>query len=170
MPDISKILQRKKPKSTPQLLPAWTYKLHLEMDEQLAEMFTRIGSERLKKITKQVAKIEQRREEEKKRLEAQFRPIMEERAKLENSINDTIAKIRKLPEEALASEGVSQAKNLHSLLAEMEKNDSELQALGSNMSYSYRSNDLPIHDTNGTLHFIAKIRNNIIFRIPKKEK
>ena len=161
--NISKIF-KKKTASTPNLVEAWEYKLHLQSDEQLIRQLTPIGSKRLTQIAKQVRNIEHKKQKEKEALERRLKPYFEARSKIDTAISETIKKIRELPEESVIAEGLMQLKTLQSLLAEMEKNDCQLNKLGSDVTYSYRSSDVPLKNLNAALHFISRIREGKIFR------
>ncbi len=160
--NLSKIF-KKKTASTPNLVEAWEYKLHLQSDDRLIRQLTPIGAKRLARIAKQIQNIERKREKEKKVLERRLRPYLEARSKIDSEINEVIKKIRELPEENVIVQGLMQLKTL-SLLAEMEKNDCQLNELGSDLTFSYRSSTVPLNDLSSALHFISKIRQGKIFR------
>lgn len=174
MVNIAKIFKKKAIPSEPRIstMPSVLSEMTRLPNEKLSDILFPVGSKRLVKITKLVMKKEEQLEHERKAQEATLKPILEQRKKIHNAIEEIIARIRKLPAETLTSEGISQAKILYGLLGEMEKNDQEFRRLNpnSNMTYSYKTNDLPLENINATLHFIGLIRSNRIFRPAKGEK
>ena len=138
--------------------------------EDLEALLYSRGSELVHKVANGIAKKEQEAERERKILHSKLKPYLESRKKIEDTINETVARIRKLPPEDVSSEGIKEAKTLYSLLGEIEKNDHEIQDLGMNVSYSYRQNDLILTSTPMSLQFLDKIRSNLIFREPKQKE
>ncbi len=171
MPNVSRIFKKKAIPSDPRIqnMPTLLGEMTRLPNEKLSDILFDVGSKRLRKVADRIEEKEVYVERQKAKQKAKLKKPLEKRAKIHNTIEETIAKIRKLPAETLTSEGIRQAKVLHALLAEMEKNDEEFRRLNSNsnMTYSYKSSDLPLNNLNATLNFISRIRQNKIFRKTK---
>jgi len=174
MPNVPRIFRKRAIPSEPRIthMPSLLSEMTRLPNEKLSDILFDVGSKRLQKITKLVIKREEKLEHEREVFKAKLKEPLERRAKIHNTIEETIAKIRKLPAETLTTEGIKQVKVLHGLLAEMEKSDEEFRRLNrnSNMTYSYKTSDLPLNNLNATLHFLSRIRNNKIFRKPKEKR
>jgi len=170
MVDVSKIFKKKKTGTSTRFTVIPPSIINRLSDAELEEALSSIGSARLLKICDSIKHREDNAKKEREESARRLKPNLEVRSKIDKAIEETVKTIRLLPEENLTTEGIKEAKNLCSLLAEMEQNDNELTRLGISSTYSYRSSDIPLENTPATLLFLNRIRANMIFRQPKPKE